>query len=129
MPQLYGISFFLTCLLCHLPMKAARQNILGIAFFSVGVKWGGRGICSDLFLASIQRFIRAALNQLLITNCAHCFPTLSLYSVMSSCSGTGSLKLAMVVIFASWKSAKAMKQASSPLKLVVKHLPPYDYLL
>lgn len=109
-------------------MKATRQNILGIAFFLLGVEWGRRGICSDLLLACIQCCIGAGSHQLLKTNCVQCFPTPSSCSVMSSCSVIGSLKLAMLAAFTLCKSAKAINQASPPLKLVVKHLPAYNYL-
>lgn len=129
MLQLYGISLFLNLPPVSSTHEGNKTKYFGNSFLFCGSEVGGRGICSDLFLACIQRFIRAALNQLSITHSAHCFPILSLYSVMSSCSVTGSLKLAMVVIFASWKSAKSINQASSSLKLVVKHLPPYDHLL
>lgn len=128
MHQLYGISLCFNLSFVLSTHEGNKTKCLRNDFLSLGSGVGWRGICFNLFPAYIQWCVGAGLNQLLTTICAHCFPVPSLCSVTSSCTVIGSLKLARVEVFVPWKSAKATNQSSSHLKMVVKHLPVYDYL-
>ena len=67
-----GYLFVLIRLLCCLPMKETRQNVLGMIFFPLGVEWGGEksvwiyfqpissGVLELAWISSWQPFVHIA---------------------------------------------------------------------